>query len=82
MSEKEINETIKNTLSLVFEVSEDEITEDTSADSVENWDSIRHLNLILALEEQFDITIPDEDVGNMLNFKIISHVVVEALNGK
>ena len=82
MSEKEINETIKNTLSLVFEVSEDEITEDTSADSVENWDSIRHLNLILALEEQFDITIPDEDVGNMLNFKIISHVVAEALNGK
>jgi acyl carrier protein len=40
-----------------------EINEDSSADSIEQWDSLRHLNLVLALEEEFGISIPDEEVG-------------------
>ncbi len=47
------------------------------SDDLETWDSLRHLNLILALEEEFEITIPDEEVGDLVNFKLIELVVNE-----
>ena len=62
---------LKEVLSAVFEVSVESITDDSSSDTIENWDSLRHLNLIIALEEEFNVVIPDEEVGNMVNFKLI-----------
>ena len=83
MESNEIKDKIVNTMSLVFEVQPNEITEESSTDNVENWDSLRQLNLILALEEEFGISIPDEEVGNMVNFKIIYFVINDALqNGR
>jgi acyl carrier protein len=66
---------IKNTMSVVFEIPAEEINEDSSADTIENWDSLRHLNLILGLEEEFNVNIPDEEVGNLANFKLIELVI-------
>lgn len=71
------SEIIKQVMSAVFEVPIETITEESSTDNVENWDSLRHLNLILALEEEFGISIPDEDVGNLVNFKLIELVINE-----
>lgn len=70
-----IKDQIRIVMSAVFEVPLDKISEEASPDNIESWDSIKHLNLILALEEEFDITIPDEEVGNLLTFKLIELVV-------
>lgn len=64
-------------LSNVFEVEITNLNEDSSIDNIENWDSIRHLNLILALEEEFNIIIPDEEVGDLVNFKLIELIINE-----
>lgn len=72
-----IADRIKKVMSAVFEIDFEKIEENSSADDIENWDSLRHLNLILGLEEEFDITIPDEEVGNLMNFKLIELVVNE-----
>ncbi len=61
----------------VLEVPVEELNEDSSTDTVENWDSLKHLNLILALEDEFEISIPNEEVGNMVNFKLIELIVDE-----
>lgn len=66
-------------MSSVFETEHESVNEESSVDNLENWDSIRHLNLILALEEEFGITIPDEEVGNLVNFKLIEIIVNEQL---
>ena len=71
---------LKEVLSTVFEVSVESITDDSSSDTIENWDSLRHLNLIIALEEEFNVVIPDEEVGNMVNFKLIELVLNELSN--
>ncbi len=70
---------LKEVLSAVFEVSVESITDDSSSDTIENWDSLRHLNLIIALEEEFNVVIPDEEVGNMVNFKLIELVLNDLL---
>jgi acyl carrier protein len=73
------SERIKQVMSVVFEISPDQINENTSIDNIGNWDSLKHLNLILALEEEFGISIPDEEVGDLVNFKLISLVINEQL---
>jgi acyl carrier protein len=70
---------IKQVMSAVFEVPLESINEDASTDTIENWDSLRHLNLILALEEEFGVTIPDEEVGNLVNYKLIELVINDLL---
>lgn len=66
---------IKDIMSTVLEVPVDQINEDSSTDTLDNWDSLHHLNLVLALEEEFNISIPDEEVGNIVNFKKLSSII-------
>jgi acyl carrier protein len=73
------NTKIKQVMSLVFEVPLESIADDASSDNIENWDSLRHLNLILALEEEFGVSIPDEEVGNLVNYKLIELVINDIL---
>ena len=54
---------------------------DTSTDTVRTWDSVRHMNLVIALEQAFDITIPDDDVATMTSYPIVRAVVEEQLGG-
>ena len=40
----------------------DSINEETSKETVDSWDSVKHLNLVLTLEEQFGVSF-DEQVA-------------------
>ena len=71
---------IKNVMSAVFEISVEQITEDSSPDTIESWDSLKHMNLVIALEDEFNISIPDSEVANILTFTLIVYVVKEAIN--
>ena len=73
------NTKIKQVMSAVFEIPVESIADDASSDNIENWDSLRHLNLILALEEEFGVSIPDEEVGNLVNYKLIELVINDLL---
>jgi acyl carrier protein len=43
-----------------------QITESTSAKDVEGWDSFAHINLIVAIEEQFGVSFSTAELGKML----------------
>jgi len=72
-------ERILKVMSLVFVVPVETLNEESSSDTIASWDSLKHLNLILALEEEFNVEIPDEEVGNLMNYKLIK-LVVEEIN--
>lgn len=74
-----VNMKIKEVMSAVFEIPLESISDDSSYDNIENWDSLRHLNLILALEEEFEVSIPDEEVGNLVNYKLIELIINDVL---
>jgi acyl carrier protein len=63
---------IKKVMSDVFNVDVGSINNDSSPDNIENWDSLKHMNLIVALEEHFDIEFDDDDIENLLNFQLIN----------
>ena len=68
---------LKQVLSRIFNVSLDMISESASPDTIESWDSIRHMNLVLALEEEFDIEFTDDQVVEILSYKLIKIVLQE-----
>ena len=73
-----INEqTLKQVMAAVLEIPADSIGEETSMDTVEAWDSIKHMNLVLALEDEFGVSIPDEDAANITSYPLIKLVLNE-----
>lgn len=71
---------IKNIMSAVFEISISDIDDESSVDTIKSWDSLKHMNLIIALEEEFQITIPDEEVGNLITYPLIKLILKEILS--
>jgi acyl carrier protein len=43
----------------------DELPDDASPETVAAWDSIQHLNLVLAVEEKFGVQLDAEDLTDM-----------------
>ena len=66
---------LKTIMADVFNISEDDIHDESSPDTIENWDSMQHLNLILSLEEAFGFSLETEEVVAMTNFKSIQSVL-------
>ena len=62
---------IKAVMAAVFEVPVDEITDESSPDNIESWDSLKHMNLVLALEEEFNIRFEDDEIVEMMNYTLI-----------
>lgn len=70
-------ESLKQVMSAVLGLPADAITEATSMDTLDSWDSIKHMNLVLALEEEFGLSIPDEDAANITSYPLIRLVLGE-----
>lgn len=68
---------IKKVMSAVFEVPK--IGEESTKDTIDTWDSLKHMNLVIALEDEFQIMIPDEEVGNLISFKSIKTIIEEVI---
>lgn len=61
----------------IFNVPVDAIADDASPDTVANWDSLRHMNLVLALEQEFNVELTDDQVVEILTYKLIKIVLGE-----
>jgi len=53
------------------------ITEKTTADDIDDWDSIEHINLIGAVEEEFDIRFKMREVSGMKNVGEMVDIIME-----
>src|ERR1700680_1651161 len=56
---------IRGIASDVLAVSPTDLSPESSPESIEAWDSVQHLNLVLAIEQQFDLQFEPEDVDTM-----------------
>ena len=68
---------LKQVLSDVLNIEASSIDDDSSVDTVEEWDSLRHLNLVLAIEQEFDISFTEEQTVEILNYPLIKMILEE-----
>jgi len=66
---------IKNVMSAVFEIPVEQIKENSSPDTIGSWDSLKHMNLVVALEEEFNTEFTDDEIIEMMNYPLIVEVV-------
>ena len=59
----------------IFSVPADKITADSSPQTIENWDSMQHLNLVLAVEEKFGVQLSPEEVEQMKSVGAVAAIV-------
>lgn len=64
MSDKSVEERVIRVFADFKKVPPEEITMDTTFEEL-GFDSLDGLNLVFELEEEFDMTIPDDRVGDM-----------------
>ena len=63
----------------VFGLPLDTVTRETSHKTVEDWDSLNVLNVLLAVEGEFGVTISPEEAANFVSVEKIL-AVLEAKN--
>ena len=54
-----------------------EITDESSPDTIEAWESLSHINLALAIEAEFKISLAPDDVLEMLSVGLIKTILIE-----
>jgi acyl carrier protein len=55
----------------VFGIPIAEINDDASTDSIEKWDSLGHLNLMISLESEFGVSFSDEDFMSLTSLPLL-----------
>jgi acyl carrier protein len=75
----EIEERVRGVLVDVFGLDPAEVGPDTSMDTVEAWDSLQQLSVVLALEEELEVGFTDEETMEMVSFPLIVATVREKL---
>jgi acyl carrier protein len=59
----------------VFNIDANIITYDSSPDNIETWDSLKHMNLIVALEEEFCVEFTDDEIVDSMNYALILNIL-------
>ncbi|HJP18046.1 MAG TPA: acyl carrier protein [Nitrospinota bacterium] len=75
-----MNEKIKNIFVSVLDVQKEKIMEETSMDDIPEWDSLAHVSLVSAIEEEFDINMSMDEITSMLSVKNAIEIVSDQLN--
>lgn len=70
-----MEERLRKLFSSVFQIPADYVSEDISMDSFSDWDSLKHLTLILALEKEFAIRFSEDEFPKLDSYSSVLSLV-------
>ena len=73
-------EKVLNILEEVFALPRDQITDDISYNSFQSWDSLKHLQLVAMIEEEFGIELKMDDIIDMSTVGKIKEILMKYLS--
>ena len=68
---------VEGVLAEVLQLPPAEISDDLTMKDVEAWDSLKHMELIVALETAFDVQLTFEEIVAMQSVREIKRVLAE-----
>lgn len=77
MTREEIFEGLNEVFQDVFDDEDIVVKDNTTADDIEDWDSLEHINLIVAVEKKFHIKFSMSEVTNMKNVGEMADIIQE-----
>ncbi len=77
-----VEQRIKAIMVKVFKIDKNDINEETSADNIDQWTSLEHVDFLVTLQKEFEIEFTDSQIVEMLSYKTVVQNVSVAINGK
>lgn len=78
MTREEVFERLNKVFQDVFDDETIVLHDETTADDIDEWDSFEHINLVVAVEEEFSFKIPMGKVVTMKNVGEMVDIILES----
>jgi acyl carrier protein len=70
-----LDQRLQNVFQEVFDDEDLEVTANTSAKTLPNWDSFAQVKLVVGLEEEFDVKFTTEEVATLSSVGQLKHAL-------
>ena len=67
----------RSVISTILGIPEDRVTDDLSPDTVDTWDSLNHINIISALEQEFGITLATDNLADSMSIPKLKNLLTQ-----
>tara|TARA_B100001248_G_C27383526_1_gene458393 strand:- start:170 stop:406 length:237 start_codon:yes stop_codon:yes gene_type:complete len=74
-----LNDSLEDIFREVFDDENISLSNEMSADDIENWDSLNHVKLLLACEETFDIKFDVQEIEDLKKVKDLISLIEEKM---
>ena len=78
MQRNEVFERLNKVFREVFDDETITLNENTTAGDIDGWDSLTHINVIFAVQEEFDIKLSVKDIIAMKNVGSLVDIILGA----
>ena len=75
MPRDKVNSKLARIMAEEFHLDSEKISIDDSVDTIEGWDSLGHIELILAIEEAFDVKFSTELIRKLVSVKALQNAL-------
>ncbi len=75
MSAEKIEQSVKQIMASIFSMNAADLDANASLATVPAWDSLQHINLVMAIEQEFGVRISIEDAMDMTTFPAVCETV-------
>lgn len=79
MTREEIYKQLDEVFQDVFDDESIHVSDSTTADDIEDWDSLEHINLVVAIENKFGIKFNMNEVTSMKNVGEMVDIILERI---
>ena len=79
MTREEVFEKINEVFRDVFEDDDITVNDKTTADDIEDWDSLEHINLVNAIEQEFGVKFTMGEIVSMKNVGEMADLIMKKL---
>ena len=77
MTREEVYVRLNKVFREVFDDDSITLTDETTANDIEDWDSFEHINLVVAVQDEFSFKIPMGKVVTMKNVGEMVDIIME-----
>jgi acyl carrier protein len=71
MSSQQVPSSLRDILADILEISPEQVTPDLSVETVEGWDSFRHLQAILAIEGEYGVQFDPQRIPELTSVSLL-----------
>jgi acyl carrier protein len=73
---------LKLLISKILKVKPNQIKDNSGLGQSSNWDSIGHLKILLAIEQEFKINFGDKEIISIINYYNIKNLIKKKITNK